>query len=255
MSNKPSDSQKTMKTFWDSKAKENAAFYIATWRGYAKRDLDDFFLSDDEITQFIPQAYCQSSPSKRMLEIGCGIGRMTRGFARAFGEVHAIDVSGEMIRQAHEQLADVKNVHLLETNGSDLQLFKDNFFDFCFSYIVFQHIPDKTIIYNYIREASRVLKQDGVFYFQVNGLPNPDAQTPAPIMAVKSFYRRYIRRVGLQLWDRLKGGPGGFTSPSWVGTTLSLAEITQVCAKHGLKILEISGVDTQYMWITAQKSS
>ncbi len=32
----------------------------------------------------------------RVLEIGCGAGSITRALARLFGEVHAVDVSGEM---------------------------------------------------------------------------------------------------------------------------------------------------------------
>lgn len=40
-----------------------------------------------------------------------------------------------------------------------MSLFHYDFFDFCFSFIVFQHIPDKAVTLNYIREAGRVLKE------------------------------------------------------------------------------------------------
>jgi len=33
----------------------------------------------------------------RVLEIGCGAGRLTRALAKLFGEVHGVDVSGEMV--------------------------------------------------------------------------------------------------------------------------------------------------------------
>ena len=31
------------------------------------------------------------------IEIGCGAGRITRALARLFGEVHGVDISGEMV--------------------------------------------------------------------------------------------------------------------------------------------------------------
>ena len=35
----------------------------------------------------------------RVLEIGCGIGRMTKHLAEAFGEIHATDVSAQRSRR------------------------------------------------------------------------------------------------------------------------------------------------------------
>ena len=45
---------------------------------------------------------CQGKDPKQMrvLEIGCGAGRVTRALASVFGEVYAVDISGEMVRQA-----------------------------------------------------------------------------------------------------------------------------------------------------------
>ena len=44
------------------------------------------------------------------LEIGCGLGRMTRHLAGIFGEVYATDVSAEMIRGACARLGHLGNV-------------------------------------------------------------------------------------------------------------------------------------------------
>ena len=99
------------------------------------------------------------------LEIGCGIGRMTRHFADIFKEIHGIDVAGEMIKKAHSRLSDLQNAHCHETSGTDLSIFPDQMFDFVFSFIVFQHIPSKEVILSYILETYRVLKTNGVFKF------------------------------------------------------------------------------------------
>jgi ubiquinone/menaquinone biosynthesis C-methylase UbiE len=242
-----------MKDFWDAKAQENAPFYIATWRGYERRDTEDFFLSAAEATKFVQSSGYQPTGHDRMLEIGCGVGRMTHGFAQLFGEVHAIDVSGEMIRQAKTHLAHLPNVHLYETSGADLAPFADSSLDFCFSFIVFQHIPSKAVIFTYIREVGRVLKPGGVFHFQVNGLPDPDATVTPPVLAVKRVYRRWVRRPALASWRWLRRGPRGFEAPAWLGVSLSADEVKAECTAAGLVVRDVSGAGTAYMWITATK--
>jgi SAM-dependent methyltransferase len=247
--------EREMHDFWNAKAKEHAPFYIATWRGYERRDTERFFLSGDEAAAFVRDSGYQPNGQDRMVEIGCGIGRMTHGFAQLFGEVHAIDVSEEMIRQAKDNLIHLNNVSLYNTSGSDLAPFADASIDFCFSYIVFQHIPSKDIIFNYFAEAGRVLRPGGVFHVQVKGLPDPDVGTQPGILAVKRAYRHYIRRPGLTLWRRLRGGPNGFESPAWIGVSLTPTEITASCKGAGLSVQKITGEGTQYMWVTAVRST
>ena len=69
-------------------------------------------------------------------------------FAGIFGEVHGVDVSGEMIARGRQLLAGVPNVHLHRNSGVDLLVLGDLRFDFAFSFIVFQHIPSQAIIGN-----------------------------------------------------------------------------------------------------------
>jgi ubiquinone/menaquinone biosynthesis C-methylase UbiE len=76
-----------------------------------------------------------------VLEIGCGVGRMTRMLARIFGRVTVVDVSREMIERARVNLADAHNVTLILGDGATLSLVADQSQDFAFSFIVFQHIP------------------------------------------------------------------------------------------------------------------
>ena len=102
---------------------------------------------------------------------------MTRALSEVFGEVYAVDVSGEMIAKAQEALADLRNVHLFQNSGADLEVLGNVQIDFAFSYIVFQHIPSRDVIYNYAREVHRLLKPGGLFKFQVQGaLASEDGQ-------------------------------------------------------------------------------
>lgn len=162
-----------MRQDWDERARENARHFIAT--GKTEWSSEEFFDSGrlnvfHEILTDLGNV-CRGMNAKQMkvLEIGCGTGRMTRALAEVFGEVYAVDVSGEMIARAKEALADLRNIHLFQNSGADLEVLGDAQLDFAFSYIVFQHIPSREIIYNYVREVYRLLKPGGLFKFQVQG--------------------------------------------------------------------------------------
>ena len=42
-------------------------------------------------------------------------------------------------------------------------------FDFAYSEIVFQHIPNRDVIENYVREVNRLLRPGALFKFQLHG--------------------------------------------------------------------------------------
>jgi cyclopropane fatty-acyl-phospholipid synthase-like methyltransferase len=162
-----------MRRDWDERARENARYYVATTK---EQWTDEEFFESGERTvaeQILNDMtnICQGkNPSEmRILEIGCGAGRVTRALAAQFGEVHAVDVSGEMVEQARHALAPRPNAHVHQNNGVDLTVLGDQIFDFAFSTIVFQHIPSREVIEGYVREVCRLLRPGALFKFQVQG--------------------------------------------------------------------------------------
>ena len=180
---------------WDEAARKDAMYYIC-W-DVKNWNKEDFFMSGEkdvlEFTSDFFKKYEFVPSDKRVLDIGCGVCRLTRALSGAFKEAYGVDISGEMIERAKTLNTDRVNLHFDKNSGSDLTLFEDNFFDFCFSYIVFQHIPDDRIIENYIREISRVLKPGGLFKFQVLG-SKPRLKNRIPIP--RSVFN-FILRTGL----------------------------------------------------------
>ena len=165
-----------MQADWDARAKENARYYVQT--AQENWSDDDFFASGEKTVseQILNDMIniCQGKEPRemRVLEIGCGAGRVTRALANVFGEVHAIDVSGEMIRQAASALASHPHAHVYQNNGMDLAVIPETLtgaFDFAFSSIVFQHIPSREVIESYVREVQRLLRPGALFKFQVQG--------------------------------------------------------------------------------------
>ncbi len=162
-----------MREDWDQRARENARHYVNT-ANTAWTD-EEFFASGErtvaeEILTDMGNICQGKAPGKmRVLEIGCGAGRVTRALAKLFGEVHAVDVSGEMVRLASEALRDFPRASVYQNNGQDLTVVPNIQFDFAFSSIVFQHIPSREIIENYVGEVQRLLRPGGLFKFQVQG--------------------------------------------------------------------------------------
>src|SRR6202166_4028877 len=122
-----------MRQDWDQRAKENARYYVNTatmqWTD------DEFFASGErtvaeEILTDLGNI-CQGKPpaGMRVLEIGCGAGRVTKALAKLFGEVHAVDVSGEMVRQGGGALRGEPNAFVYQKNGKDLTVVPEREFD------------------------------------------------------------------------------------------------------------------------------
>src|ERR1700728_2926856 len=162
-----------MRDDWDQRAKENARYYVNTatleWTDEAFFASGERTVAEEILTDL--GNICQGKPQREMkvLEIGCGAGRVTRALANLFGEVHGVDVSGEMVRQAKLALQDRPNAFVYQNNGKDLAGVPPLEFDFAFSSIVFQHIPSREIIENYVREVGRLLRPGALFKFWVQG--------------------------------------------------------------------------------------
>ena len=164
-----------MRKAWDERAKENARYYVAT--GRTEWTDEEFFASgeravaEDILTDMTNICQGKDPKQMRVLEIGCGAGRITRALAKLFGEVHAVDISAEMVEAARTAVADFPNAHIYQNNGCDLTVIPNLEFDFAYSIIVFQHIPSKEIIESYIREVHRLLRPGALFKFGLMGDP------------------------------------------------------------------------------------
>ncbi|MDE3164412.1 MAG: class I SAM-dependent methyltransferase, partial [Acidobacteriota bacterium] len=205
-----------MRADWNQRAGEDAYYYVAF--GRRGQDEEEFFATASDVVRALT-AELQRVPSRAAaLEIGCGPGRLMRPMAAHFREIHGVDVSDEMIRLAAERLRDTPNARVHHGGGSDLNMFAAGTFDFVYSYAVFQHIPSREVVFDYLREARRVLKDGGVLRCQVNGLP--------------AHAREY---------------------DTWSGVRISPEEIREFARRYDLQLLAIEQIGTQYMWITCRK--
>lgn len=96
-------------------------------------------------------------PSDRLLEAGCGTGRMTPTLAGRVRELVAIDFSFESLRANARKLsaAGIDNVHLLQADLCHLP-FSASVFDRVVSCQVLEHVPGETARTGAVSELARV---------------------------------------------------------------------------------------------------
>jgi ubiquinone/menaquinone biosynthesis C-methylase UbiE len=215
-----SDLSQLMRSDWNERALEDAYYYVAF--GRKGQEDEEFFATAADVVRALEAELKRLPPadrrSRRALEIGCGPGRLMRPMSWNFGEIHGVDVSDEMIRLAARKLTNVPNAFPRSTDGTDLSCYEDGFFDFVYSYAVFQHIPSREVVFRYLAEAWRVLKPAGIMHCQINGLP--------------ATAKQYT---------------------TWEGVRIRAEELAEFASTHDFQLLAVQGVDTQYMWITMRK--
>jgi ubiquinone/menaquinone biosynthesis C-methylase UbiE len=239
----------SMRDFWDEKARENAMYYISSYRAYDQQDPAEFWKWGGILAEkFLGESGLRFTGEEAMLEIGCGVGRMTKYFAGRFRHVTGVDVSSEMIRQARENLAGLANVRLDVGNGSDLSIYDDASFDFVFSYIVFQHIPDPNVTLGYIGEAGRVLRPSGSFYFQVNTMPRI-----TPLRTALGKLKRALAGRRPVPADAASTGPRDLDHPAWQGSRVTMTDVSSTVQAGGMTVVKVQGEGTQYTWVLARR--
>jgi ubiquinone/menaquinone biosynthesis C-methylase UbiE len=157
---------------WDDLARLDPYWAILTSPGkrFNRWDSAEFFATGAaEATALMARADRLGRPERRerALDFGCGLGRVTRGLAGHFEECVGVDISEDMVRGAREANADVGNVSFVVNRAGELGRFDNEAFDFVYSTIVLQHVPDTEQIEAYIGEFCRVLRPGGLVVFQL----------------------------------------------------------------------------------------
>jgi SAM-dependent methyltransferase len=214
----------SMREDWDRRARENAEYHIHTLRElWNERDFfrsGEINVANEIMTDMSRICGGNRSPlDLDALEIGCGVGRMTKMIARIFRHVTAVDVSAEMIQRAKTNLSSLDNVTVILGDGATLSALKDASHDFAFSFIVFQHIPTIEVIASYCREVYRVLRPGSLFKFQAQG-------------------REYAR----------------VTPPdTWEGIAFSEDDAQRLCLETGFILERSDGAGSNFFWLWLRK--
>jgi SAM-dependent methyltransferase len=208
-------SLESSRRFWDEKARENAHWYVSSYGPFEGRDLVGFWESGPRIWTDLKRATGYSpSSTDTAVEIGCGVGRLSRAISTDVAHLHAFDISAQMIEIARE--ADLSNVTFHLTEGVSLRPLPDHSTDLVLAYCVFQHLPTTGDLEAYLKEMLRVAKPNAMKAFTLS--PRDWRVRLRPLLKVRARLRERLGR----------SGPRGLWTQDWYGIRPSRGEVLRI---------------------------
>lgn len=219
------------RAWWDRAAQRDPEWHVAT---RAAGHPLFFGLGAAETDSLLAFCGIAPQPDFTVVEIGCGIGRMTRRLSEVYGEVIAVDVSPVMLERAQRNLADRENVSFVAGSGSDLVQVRSSSVDAVFSYITLQHVPSEEGVLSYVRETLRVLRAGGRAGVQVR----------------RPGWRAGVMDAASHVWHALQGR--GTLAREWRGSRVPLARIVEAVHGGGGKV-EFRPRGSRHVWVIIDK--
>lgn len=253
------DHTEGMKKSWEKRAQSNPLHYIETT--FDAPDIESFFENGEKraietIDPLLNQwdAYSEGT-GKTALDIGCGVGRLTRSLSDRFDRVIGIDVSQSMISMAKELHSGFDNVEFHTTDGQGYAPIDDGEIDFVFSYEVFQHLPNKDVIRQNFSEIYRVLTSGGLAHVYVN-VPRGWA-TAFGLVPVPRKVKTYLPSWLIESYHQLQANGELKTDETWRGVNLTRSDWHYFLEEEGFENIRTTPDSTHQTpvseFVTAQK--
>jgi SAM-dependent methyltransferase len=234
-------SEPAAREFWDRRAEEDAFFAVDSRLEFGNPDLERFWAGGEEdFDRLLECVGVSLASADEVVEIGCGVGRLTRVIAVRAASVRALDVSDRMLELAREHNPGLANVDWILGDGESLEGVDSGSADAVVSHVVFQHIPDPAITLGYVREIGRVLRPGGWAAFQISNDPSVHRPSGAAARA----------RVVLQ---RLRGRSPWHENPHWRGSYIELPDLRAAAADGSMTVERVAGEGTQYCIVLTRR--
>lgn len=231
-----------MQAFWDERAKENAFYFVDNNVDYNSPDAEQFWAEGERVVDVILGALDITIESgDDIVEIGCGVGRLTRALAGRGASVRALDVSAEMLAQAREANAQLDNVTWIHGDGTSITGVEPGSADVCFSHVVFQHIPEPSITLGYVRGMGRVLRPGGWAAFQISNDPG----IHRPRSGAGWIRHRVLAKLGR--------APKGQDHPAWLGSAVDLDDLRRTAGEAGMDVERVENPGTQFCYVLLRR--
>jgi SAM-dependent methyltransferase len=228
--------------FWDSRAEEDAFYFVDDRLEYGSPDLDRFWAEGEKDLDTLLEAVgAELKPSDDVVDIGCGVGRLSRAISKRARTVRSVDVSPKMLEQAKKYNADIDNVEWVLGDGTSLAGIDSGSADAAVSHVVFQHIPDPEVTLGYVRELGRVLRPGGWAAFQISN----DLGRHDDLGAVEKLRTRAR--------ELLKRGPRGFASPYWRGSAVEIPALRSAADEASMDVEQVHGEGTKWCIVLVRR--
>ena len=107
--------------FWDARAREHALFFVDNRLDYRNPDVERFWADGERVLdEMLGAVGVTVGRTDVVVDIGCGVGRLSRALAARARRVIAIDVSREMLACAEALNPGLANVEWRHGDGRTL---------------------------------------------------------------------------------------------------------------------------------------
>jgi len=224
---------RSMQNDWNQRASTNPFYAVDSVVDH--QAFDTFYERGREIvmSEIDPVTNKRNIDTKtaRVLEIGCGMGRLFPGLADRFLAVSGIDISTAMIDQG--KAACPIDASWFVGDGSRLLGVDSESIDYVLSFEMFQHINSLAVVQSYVHEIARVLVPGGSFQIQMRQGSDTARQDivrklPRPLRVLSGHI---VRIAGI---TPVKGD-----IDTWLGSIIAPDSARDIAASAGLTDLEI----------------
>jgi len=174
-----------------------------------------------------------------VVEIGCGMGRMSAALAEHFDRVVGLDIAPRMVEEARRRNGNPR-VEFQLIEGGELRPGALSECEAIVSYEVLYYLPPADLA-RYFRDAFRLLKSGGRFVFHINMEPIRWKTRLAFLL------RRLMYSCGIKEWRGWSTGAGlrrYYHSEAWLRASLTEA---------GFVVDSVCGPSRRQTWVSAHK--
>src|SRR6266536_2817475 len=221
---------------WNDKAKINPLFAIMSDDIFANANIDDisqeqldaFYLKGKVLwDRYLGPYFLLDENEKKVLEFGCGMGRLILQPAFKGAACTGVDISETQIELANKYFPLKGKARFLVIKEKEKINLPAESFDFVYSYAVLQHIKRTSDFYFALDEMTRLLRKGGKLIFQIRFLDNFNPKKRVQVISSINFenytflfYLKYFSKIPIPVFRKINhshwGGAGCFISPKKV---------------------------------------
>lgn len=249
---------------WEEKVRENPLYGVMSHEEFidstsepTSGELEIFYARGHEMVSGWIEPWLNETGTTsdlKVLEFGCGMGRLTNALAakRPAENIYGVDISETMIKHANANTSYDCNYAVIEESGSFP--YQDNYFDRVYSYAVFQHISQRSVVKRSIAEIARVLKPGGKVKLNIEMVfPPPFENTlrqDTYALSNHSLIYGWKKISGIPLW-----GIKVVRSNNWSGIRLGYKQLVKEFRLNGIQIYGIKRdpANKRLIWFYGEK--
>ena len=193
----------------------------------------------DDFARALSLNHMQTGRDRTVVEIGCGVGRISAALAERFGQVIGVDAASKLIDEAQRR-NECDNVSFEVCDGVHLRPTGASQCDTVFSFEVL-YLLNRPTLTSYFIDTFALLRNGGEFVFQMNMMPI------RLTTRLSSLVRRALWQCGIKQWRGWATGVGMtryYHSEAWLRQTLE---------RVGFRVERIVGPNRRQKWIVAVK--